>query len=191
MNLSIFEKIGIIFKYLFSSFFSIEAFIISILFFSILVLNIKRKNIVISIISIGVYLGFVLGIFITYTTYVKSSIDSFVKAVMNYIYFPSTIVYFFIIIFVTVMIIYTVLSKKISNLKKIINYAVFSLLYFFFISFLSLASYISIDLLDITKLYENDVILSIVQISNFILLIWFIYTGFYHLYLFYKKKYDK
>ena len=109
---------------------------------------------------------------------------------MNYIYFPSTVVYFFIILFVTIMMIYTLFSKKLTNFKKIFNYSFFSILYFFFMSFIALATYDAVDLLDITKLYENETILSVVQISNFILVIWILYTCFYHLYLYFKKKYD-
>ena len=110
---------------------------------------------------------------------------------MNYIYFPSTIVYFFIIVFVTGMILFTLFSKKLTTSKQIINYSVFSILYFFFMSFLTLSAYNGYDLMDMVSLYENDVILSLVQISNFILFLWLIYTGFYWLYRFFKKKYDK
>ncbi|MBR6136941.1 MAG: hypothetical protein IKQ06_02155 [Bacilli bacterium] len=191
MNLSLLGKLGVIFKYIFSSFLSIEMFVISLLLFVILIYNLKKNNRMVQIIAIGVYLGFVLGIFISYTTYVKSSFDSFVKWIMNYIYFPSTIVYFFIMVFVTILMLYTLFSKKLKIFKKIVNYSIFSILYFFFMSFLSLCAYNSYDLLEITTLYENETILSLVQISNLLLFIWLIFTGFYHLYGFYKKKFDK
>ena len=191
MNLSVLGKLGTIFHYIFSSFLSIEMFIISLLLFVILVYNLKRNNRMVQIVAIGVYLGFVLGIFISYTSYVQSSVDSFVKGIMNYIYFPSTIVYFFIMMFVTGMMLYTLFSKKVTTFKKILNYAVFSILYFFFMSFLSLAAYNGYDLMEITTLYENDTILSLVQVSNFLLFIWLLFTGFYHLYHFYKIKFDK
>lgn len=141
-------------------------------------------------IAIGIYIGFVIGILISYSTYVKSCMDSFVKAIMNYIYFPSTIVYFFIILFVTVMILWTLFSKKMSQFKKIVNYLFFSILYFFFMSFVALAAYDMVDLLDIAKLYQNETILCLVQISNFILLIWLLFTGFYYLFFYFKKKFD-
>ena len=141
-------------------------------------------------IAIGIYIGFVIGIFVSYTTYVKTCIDSFTKGVMNYIYFPSTIVYFFIMVFVTVMILMTLFSKKLNTFKKVINYFIFSILYFLFMSFIALGAHYGIDLVDTALLYQNDTILSIVQISNLILLIWLIYTGFYHLFKFFKKKYD-
>ena len=129
MNLSLLGKLGVIFKYIFSSFLSIEMFVISLLLFVILIYNLKKNNRMVKIIAIGVYLGFVLGIFISYTTYVKSSFDSFVKWIMNYIYFPSTIVYFFIMVFVTILMLYTLFSKKLKIFKKIVNYSIFSILY--------------------------------------------------------------
>mgnify|MGYP007008475985 CR=1 FL=1 len=60
----------------------------------------------------------------------------------------------------------------------------------YFISFIALAAYDSVDLVDVSRLYQNEVILSLVQISNFILVLWLVFTGFYHLYKFFKNKYD-
>lgn len=191
MNLSLYGKISIIFKYIFSSFLSIEMFILSILLLAILIINIKRKQHFIQMAAIGIYIGFIVGILISYNTYVETCVNSFVKAVMNYVYFPSTVTYFFIMVFVTVMILYSIFTNKISNFKKIVNYSFFSILYFFFMSFIALCTYDGVDLVETTKLYENDTILALVQISNFILLIWIIFTGFYWLYIKFKKKYDK
>ena len=190
MDLSLLGKMGTVFKYIFSSFLSIEMFILSLLLFLILIVNLKRDNHIVQMVAIGIYIGFVVGILISYSTYVQTCFDSFVKEIMNYIYFPSTIVYFFIIIFVTVMILYTLFSRKLSVFKKVINYSVFSIMYFFFMSFITLATYDSVDLINIEVLYQNETILSLVQLSNFILLLWLLFTGFYHLYMFFKRKYD-
>ena len=190
MDLSLLGKMGTVFKYIFSSFLSIEMFILSLLLFLILIVNLKRDNHIVQMVAIGIYIGFVVGILISYSTYVQTCFDSFVKEIMNYIYFPSTIVYFFIIIFVTVMILYTLFSRKLSVFKKVINYSVFSIMYFFFMSFITLATYDSVDLINIEVLYQNETILSLVQLSNFILLLWLLFTGFYHLYIYFKNKYD-
>ena len=178
MNLSLLEKFGIIFKYIFSSFLSIEMFVLSLLLFIILIVNLKKDNELVQMIAIGIYIGFIIGIVISYSTYVKTCVNSFVKAIMNYVYFPSTIVYFFIIIFVTVMILYTLFSKKLTMFKKIVNYSFFSTLYFFFMAFIALAAYDSVDLVEVAILYQNETILSLVQISNLILLVWALFTGF-------------
>lgn len=190
MNLSLLDKIGIIFKYIFSSFLSIEMFIVSLLLFCILLFNLKKENKIIQIAAVGIYLGFLVGIIVSYSSYVKACLDAFFKMILNYIYFPSTVAYFFIILFVTVMMLITVFSNKISKFKKTINYAFFSVLYFLFMSFVALASYENYDLINVVNLYENETILSIVQISNFILVIWLLYTLFYKLFCFYKKKFD-
>lgn len=190
MNLSLIGKFGLIFKYIFSSFLSLETFIISLLLLVILILNQRKNNFITQLVAVSIFLGFIIGIFISYTTYVKTCFDSFVKAVMSYIYFPSTIAYFFIMLFVTLMVLYTLASSKLSNFKKIFNYSFFCTLYFLFMGFLSLSAYDMVDLLDIAALYKNDTILSFVQVSNLLLVIWLLFTGFYHLYLFFKKKYD-
>lgn len=189
MDLSFLEKLGVIFQYVFSSFLSIEIFMLSLLLFIILTVNLKRKNHFVERLAIGIYIGFLIGILISYTTYVKTCVHSFVKAIMNYVYFPSTVIYFFIIVFVTTMILWTLFSKKMTLFKKIFNYFFFSILYFLFMSFVALAAYDGVDLIDIAKLYQNNTILCFVQISNFILLFWLVFTGFYHLYCFLKKKY--
>ena len=190
MNLSLLEKFGIIFKYIFSSFLSIEMFILSLLLFVILIVNLKKDNELVQMIAIGVYIGFIIGILISYSTYVKTCVNSFVKAIMNYICFPSTIVYFFIIIFVTGMILYTLFSRELTVFKKIVNYSFFSILYFFFMAFIALAAYDSVDLVEVAILYQNETILSLVQVSNLILLVWLLFTGFYHLYKYFKKRFD-
>lgn len=190
MNMSLFEKFGIIFEYMFSSFLSIGMFILSLLLLCILLVNIKLKNKYINIASIGVYLGFALGIVISYSEYVQLCVNGFVKAILNYIYFPSTFVYFLIFAFITVLMIRTIFSDKISNLKKIINYSCFSILYFLFMSFIVLCVYSGVDIYDTVSLYKNDIILSIVQISNLLFFIWILITVFYELYQFYKKKFD-
>ena len=190
MNLSLIGKFGLILKFIFSSFLSIEMFAISLLLFVILVLNLKKNNYIVQLVAIAIFFGFIIGIFISYTTYVQTCIDSFVKSIMNYIYFPSTIAYFFIILFTTSIPIYTIFSRKLTKFKKIFNFSFFCIMYFLFMGFLSLSAYDMIDLLDKTKLYENDTILSFVQISNLLIVVWLIYTGFYHLYIFFKKRYD-
>ena len=162
---------------------------LSLLFFIILTVNLKRKNHFVERLAIGVYIGFLVGILISYTTYVKTCVHSFVKAIMNYFYFPSTVVYFFIIVFVTGMILWTLFSKKMTLFKKIFNYFFFSILYFLFMSFVALAAYDGVDLIDTAKLYQNNTVLCFVQISNLLLLLWIIYTFFYHLFLLFKKKY--
>ena len=97
MNISIFDKIGLIFKYIFSSFITIELFIFSILVFVLLIINLKKNNTFINLGFIAIFIGLLLGVFLSYSSYVRLCFRSLFKGIMQYIYFPSTIVYFFII----------------------------------------------------------------------------------------------
>lgn len=190
MNMSLIEKFGIVFKYMFSSFLSVEMLILSLLLLCILLVNLKLNNKYINIAAICIYLGFILGIVITYVDYVQLCINSFVKTILNYIYFPSTFVYFLIFIFITGLMIYTIFNKKIGNVKKIVNYSCFSILYFLFMSFIVLTIYNGVDIYDTKLLYQNETILAIVQVSNLLFGIWILFTSFYELYGLFKKKYD-
>lgn len=190
MDLGLFDKMKIIFQLLFSSFMSIEIVLFFLLLFLLLVFNVKIKNKLVPIIlSIFLVIGIIVFCFV-FSSYAITCLDSFIMKIMDYYYFPSTIVYFFIIIFVTGLILYTLFNKNMTEFKKTLNYLFFSVLYFFFMSFVALAAYDNVDLVDITKLYQNEVILSLVQISNFILLVWLIFTGFYYLYRYFRKRFD-
>lgn len=190
MNISLIDKIEMVFKYIGSSFLSVGMFILSLLLLCILLVNIRVKNKYINIAAIGVYLGFALGITISYSDYVQLCINGFVKTIINYIYFPSTFVYFLIFVGVTLCMIKTLFDKKISNFKRILNYVWFSVLYYLFMSFIVLCIYSGVDIYNTVSLYQNNIILSVVQISNLLFVIWVLITLFYELYLFYKKRFD-
>ena len=190
MKASLFKKILGIFKYIFSSATTVELFIFSLLLITLLIINIKRKNKIINISFIGIYLGLFLVIFISYFDYVSLCIRLFIKGIMKYYYFPSTIVYFFIILFSVIMILYSVFSKKLSNKKKIFNYLICNSIFFLFMLFVTEAASKGIELNDMKALYTNNNVLYLVQISNLLLLIWILVTMFYRLYLYFKKKFD-
>lgn len=191
MDMSLIEMIGVIFKYMFSSVLSIEMLVLSLLLLGILLVNIKLKNKYINITAVGIYLGFILGIAISYSDYVQLCINSFVKTIMNFIYFPSTFAYYIEFVFVTGLMLYTIFNKKMKPFKKIINYICFTIMYFFFMSFITLSLTSGVDIYTTGSIYQNDVILALIQISNLLLLVWIVFTGFYELYKFFKKKYDK
>ena len=190
MNSSFLDKIGLVFKYIFSSAVTIELFIFSVLLFILLIINMKKKSPVINIGFVAIYLGLLFSVIVSYSGYVKLCFKLLIKGIMQYIYFPSTIVYFFIILFVTCMIIYTIFNKKLTKFKKIFNYIIFSFIYLLFMLFITLSASSGINLANMKELYLNDTILSLVQISNFSLFFWIIYTLFYKLYCYFKKKFD-
>ena len=190
LNSSFFDKIGLVLKYMFSSIITVELFIFSVLLFILLIINLKRKSTVINIAFAAIFLGLLFSVIVSYSGYVKLCFKSLIKGIMQYIYFPSTIVYFFIILFVSCMLIYTIFSKKLTKFKRVFNYSIFSFIYLLFMLFITLSASNGINLGNMKELYLNDTILSLIQMSNFLLFFWIIYTLFYKLYIYYKKKFD-
>lgn len=191
MFLSFLEKIGLVFKLLFSSFLEIELGVLALLFFLILVVNLKTKNKIYNYAASFIILSFLgVVIFLNYDTVIYF-LDVVLKTIMQFIYFPSVAVYFLMIFLTSVFLIVTIFKNNISNVKKIFNYLCFTFILFMFFSFIAIVIDKKLDLIDVVSLYTNNNVLALVQISNFIFLLWIVVTIFYKLYHYFKVKYDK
>lgn len=191
MDLGLFDKMKIIFQLLFSSFMSIEIVLFFLLLFLLLVFNVKIKNKLVPIIlSIFFVIGIIVFCFV-FSSYAITCLDSFIMKIMDYYYFPSTIVYFFIFLFMVSVCFITMFSKKMKPMKKVFNYCCSIIVFLLFSMFIVLAVYSKIDFADTVALYQNNQVLTLVQVSNLIVLFWFVVSCFYYLYLFFKKKFDE
>lgn len=191
METTIFDKLGYIFQYITSSFLGIEIFILSLLLFLFTVLNIKKNNKIVKIVSSILCLGFLVSLVISYHNYASYCIDSFIKFFLSYVYFPSMVSYFFIMILTTIALIVTILSNKMSKPKRIINSIVLSLMYLCFMCVAAIAISNNLDLSVTKGLYQNDTLLSFIQVSNMIFFFWTEYTVLYYFYKFLEYKLDK
>lgn len=190
MEIGLLEKMKIVFEVLFSSFMSIEIFLFFLLLFLLVLFNIKIKNKIIPFILTGFLLILIVFFCFYFSSYALTCIDTFIMKLMDYYYFPSTVVFFFLFLFMVGVFIFTMFRKKLNMFSKILNYGCSILVFLFFAMFVSLAIVGGIDLSDTVALYENKQILTVVQVSNFIILFWILITFFYQLYLFFKRKYD-
>lgn len=191
MEMTIFDKISMIIKYIFSSFMGIELFILSLLLFTFTILNIKKNNKIVKIVSIILCISFLIGLIIAFHSYASYCIDSFIKLLLSYIYFPSMVAYFFVMIIVTIAIVITILSNKMSIIKKIINSIVLSIMYLSFMCVAAIAVTNNLNLAVSSNLYQNDTLLSFIQVSDLIFFFWSEYTILYHFYKFLEYKLDK
>lgn len=190
MFMSLLEKLQLVFQYAFSSFLEMSLLILTLLFFVLLGLNIKYKKKIINYAAVATMILFIVIVIILNKEYAMYCVDFLLKGIMEYIYFPSTVIYFTIVFLIAIFSVITVISNKLTLFKKIINYLCFGMLYFLFFSFMVEVIHSGVSLADKSQLYANDLILALVQISNFIFIGWFVYTGFWYLYRYFKKKYD-
>lgn len=191
MELDLFVKMKIILKLLFSSFMSIEIVLFFLLLLLLLLVNLKIKN---KMTSVIISLAFIIGVFVFsffFSSYTIQCLDSFIIQVMNYYYFPSTIVYFFIFLFMLFVCIFTIWSKRMGLVKRVFNYCCSILTFLLFSIFIMLAVQGKIDMADTISLYKNRQILSVVQVSNLVVLFWAVISFFYYLYIFFRRKFDQ
>lgn len=101
-------------------------------------------------------------------------LDTYITYLFKLTYFPSIIEYMSMI-FITIFIeIYSI--KKLNKVQKNINIWVsFIIEVLFVINAIALKN-INIDLNSITSIYENDLLLSIFQVSSIIFMIWIIFN---------------
>ena len=190
MELSLFDKMKIIVELLFSSFMFIELFLLFLLLFLLVIINMKAKTKALPVFLTVIFIFSILGFIIYHFSYVSMCVDTLIMKIMDYYYFPSTVVFFFLFVFAVLIFIYTLFSKKLLLWKKIVNYGIMTIIFLFFSVFVGSAGLNHIDLADTVSLYQNNQILSIVQVSNLIFLCWLVITSFYHLYMFFKRKFD-
>ena len=190
MAVSFMEKFDLVFRNTFSSFLGIETLAIALLLFLFLVLNISRKSTVVKVGMFLIIVGFLFGVAYLNRSYTIFSIDYVIKVVMNYIYFPSTLVYFIIIVLSAVFIISSNFSKRMPPLKKWLDAIFFTIIYFLFFNFIIVVFNNKLDLTDKVGLYADKTVLSIIQLSNLFFVAWLIVLLFYKLYDYFKNNYD-
>ena len=190
MAVSFLEKFDLVFRNTFSSFLGIETLAIALLLFLFLVLNISRKSTVVKVGMFLIIVGFLSGVAYLNRSYTIFSIAYLIKVVMNYIYFPSTLVYFIIIVLSAVFIISSNFSKRMPPLKKWLDAIFFTIIYFLFFNFIILVFNNKLDLTDKVGLYADKTVLSIIQLSNLFFVAWLIVLLFYKLYDYFKNNYD-
>lgn len=101
-------------------------------------------------------------------------LDTYITYLFKLTYFPSIIEYMSMI-FITIFIeIYSI--KKLSKVQKNINIWVSFIIEVLFVINVIALKNINIDLNSITSIYENDLLLSIFQVSSIIFMIWIIFN---------------
>ena len=93
MEMTIIDKLTLIFKYIISSFMGIELFILSLILFLFTFLNIKKNNKIVKIISALLCIGFLVGIVVTYKSYAIQRIVFGLGVIFGIIYFIKLFIF--------------------------------------------------------------------------------------------------
>lgn len=143
----------------------------------ILIINIKKKNFIIKCSYILIML-MLIGMILYFN---EMLIDEFLEIIIRYLLYPKYISYVFSVIISIIILINSIISNKLSSVKKIFNY---------FFSIIIILSYIIFTSLDIdvysnVALYSNKslILLRIVSFSMLIYALLYIVNKYYSFFI--------
>ena len=170
VDTGLFDKINLIYKFLKdnSLIFLIILLVVTIILDFLYGSNTKQTKI---LYVITISLIIIYGLFEYYKPLINI-IDIYITNLFKLAYFPSIIEYFSMILITILLQIISV--KKYNIIHKHINLWVGFVIEILFIINLMAMKNIKVDLNTITSIYENDLLLSIFQLSSIIFMIWII-----------------
>lgn len=170
VDTTILNKLSLISKFLFDN---------SIIFLMILLLIImlldlfygknstKTKRMYYIIISLLIiYIGYI------YNKPLLNIVDTYITHIFKLTYFPSIIEYMNFILITIIIEIYSI--RKQTGFIKYFNFWIATAIESLFIINLVAMKNIKVDLSSLTSIYENDLLLSIFQITGIIFILWII-----------------
>lgn len=186
-QLTILEKIQVLFKLLFSSPIIIGIFVFSLFLMIVLFFNSRLNRKLVKYSFIGIYVLVIGFAFFKYGSYFLTSIDSFLTLFMANIYFPTIPVYVAIMIISFIIMIVTLSSNKRSKVIKIINTVFFTVIQMLFAVFIYVIESNKIDVSSNSNLYTNEQTLTLLELGMGLFVIWIVIL----LIILYFKRADK
>lgn len=177
MDLNIIDKITLFFKLNFNSFLAIEELLIFILILSFLIINLKYKNN-----KVKIFIPFLLLFIVSLAMFLYGSsilyvLEEIVKGIIYAIYFPNIIFYIITVIISFSIMIYTILSNKLTNKEKIVNYLLCGIHLYLFILFITNCLDLNISLVRPSKIYKHDELYVLVQSCQLVFVVNIIYQS--------------
>ena len=177
MDLNIIDKITLFFKLNFNSFLAIEELLIFILILSFLIINLKYKNN-----KVKIFIPFLLLFIVSLAMFLYGSsilyvLEEIVKGIIYAIYFPNIIFYIITVIISFSIMIYTILSNKLTNKEKIINYLLCGIHLYLFVLFITNCLDLKVSLVRPSKIYKHDELYVLVQSCQLVFVVNIIYQS--------------
>lgn len=177
MDLNIIDKITLFFNLNFNSFLAIEELLIFILILSFLIINLKYKNN-----KVKIFIPFLLLFIVSLAMFLYGSsilyvLEEIVKGIIYAIYFPNIIFYIITVIISFNIMIYTILSNKLTNKEKIINYLLCGIHLYLFILFITNCLDLNVSLVRPSKIYKHDELYVLVQSCQLVFVVNIIYQS--------------
>ena len=164
-DLSIVEKIKLLFNTAISTPFFIFYALVGILLIIFMIIDIKKNKKFSKIIYIISSIFLITFFLIKYFNVIVKIIDSFIEIILKALYFPNLGIYVMMLIIINGTLIYHLISKKVYKSSRIISSIVTVLIDFIFIMIIGIIASEKIDVTSEIKLYSDATILTLLQVS--------------------------
>ena len=177
MDLNIIDKITLFFNLSTNSFLAIEEILTFIIILIFLLVNLKYKNR-----KVKIFIPFLLLFIISLAIFLYGSnilyvLEKIIKGVIYSLYFPNIVFYIITVIISFILMIYTILSNKLSNKAKTINYLLLLTHLYLFILFITNCLELNVSLIKPSKIYKYDQLYVLIQASQLIFILNIIYQS--------------
>ena len=171
LQLTLLEKLQILFDLILASPFFIFLFIFTILVFLILLDTknydkIKTKKYIVSI-----YALVFISVIIKYHSSLLSMFDYLINNLSVIFYFPNLAVYTCVLIIINVIMLKTVFTKT-DRVSRTLNIAMYSIIMYLMLLIISTVTTEGLDVYNQLSLYTNKTVLAVVELSNMLFIIW-------------------
>ena len=187
-SITLVDKLDVVIKLTSSNAFY-QIALIALIFLSFLLIMTNKKNKKDSIKTfLTIYFLVFLVIIIKYRSSLSTMFDYFMDNVFIIFYFPNIAVYFLSIIVTNIVTLISVFSRKTKKNIKVINSIIFCIINYLLIIILNIINTKKLDVFDVTSLYENKNIHTIIELSSNIFIIWIIFLILYKIIVIYLEK---
>ena len=171
MDLNIIDKITLFFNLSTNSFLAIEELLTFIIILIFLLVNLKYKNR-----KVKIFIPFLLLFIISLAIFLYGSnilyvLEKIIKGVIYSLYFPNIVFYIITVIISFILMIYTILSNKLSNKAKTINYLLLLTHLYLFILFITNCLELNVSLIKPSRIYKYDQLYVLIQASQLIFIL--------------------
>lgn len=162
-DLTIFERLTALVNVVFSSPFFIILFTFMVLTtITLIVYNSTKSTTSKIVLTISYGLVFAI-LFVKYGKLIYDMFDSFIDQIFMAIYFPSLITYICMVVIMSLLMIMSIISKRIKKFIKICNIVAFTIIQFLFILIIDLISKSNISLFEKATFYSNQTLMILIQ----------------------------
>ena len=173
LQLTLLEKLQILFDLILTSSFFIFLLIFTMLVFIILLDSRNYKKKVIKRYILGIYILVFLSVIIKYHSSFFSIIDYLVNNIFVIFYFPNIAIYAAMITIINIIMLKSLFSNR-NNGIRLLNIASYSLIMYLMLLVIYTITTNNLDVYDQLSLYTNQNVLVLIELSNIIFVIWMI-----------------